>query len=430
MNAEASSQINDDRTLHLATCGSVDDGKSTLIGRLLVDAGAVLADQLDQVAVASKRRGLADLDLSLLTDGLRAEREQGITIDVAWRTFRTSERRFSLADSPGHVQYTCNMAVAASGADVAVVLLDAKKGTIAQTRRHVFLSRLVGVGTFVVCVNKMDAVGYSAARFAEVRNEVTETIASLSSLLPGPPPRVSVVPLSALTGENVVFPSTRMPWYDGLPLLRVLERVPTTVAPPDEPGRLAVQWVARPADATLRTYAGRVARGSLGVGDPVVVLPSGYTSTIASLATLRPVRGDGRARAGESVTLTLTDAIDVSRGDVIAHASEQPRVAREIRASLVVLSRRPFGEGAHVLVKQGTRTTRARITKVNTIYDLDRAMAEAPKEGPLAQNEVVEVTIALANPLVFDPFETSRGFGSVLVSCPQSGDTLAAGALR
>ena len=420
----------DDRTLHMATCGSVDDGKSTLIGRLLVDAGAVLADQLDQVAVASKRRGLADLDLSLLTDGLRAEREQGITIDVAWRTFRTEAGRFSLADSPGHVQYTCNMAVAASGADVAVVLLDAKKGVVAQTRRHVLLSWLVGVRTFVVAVNKMDAVGYSAERFAEVRDEVTHTITRLAKLLPGPAPRTHVVPLSALTGDNVVFPSSKMPWYDGLPLLRLLERVPRDGADSDglgAPSRLAVQWVARPSDATLRAYAGRVARGSLGVGDEVVVLPSGHGSTITKLETLRGPAD--RARAGESVTVTLADAIDITRGDVIAHASSPPRIAQNLRVDLVVLSRRPLGEGTSVLVKQGTRTVRGRLEKINGVYDLDGA-ERGPVKPVLAQNDVADVSLVTSTPLVFDSFEESRAFGSAIVVCPTSGDTLAATALR
>ncbi len=420
----------DDRILSLATCGSVDDGKSTLIGRLLVDAGAVLADQLDQIAVASKRRGLDTVDLSLLTDGLRAEREQGITIDVAWRTFRTSTRRFSLADSPGHVQYTCNMAVAASGADVAVVLLDARKGVVAQTRRHVLLSHLVGVGTFVVCVNKMDAVGHSAERFAEVREEVVATVEALTHLLPGRPPTVHVVPLSALTGDNVVHPSTKMPWYDGLPLLSVLERIrrPEPRGPDGAKGRLAVQWVARPSDASLRAYAGRITGGDLEVGDPVLVLPGGQASRIATITTLRG--GGGRARAGESVTLTLEDTIGVSRGDVIAHAESPPRVTSSLHGDVVVLARRGLNPSLPVIVKQGTKRTRARITKVSALYDLDRIEKKAPPEGVLAQNDVAEVTLETQAPLVFDPFVESRKLGSFIVIDPASGDTLAAGSLR
>jgi len=418
----------DDRILSLATCGSVDDGKSTLIGRLLVDAGAVLADQLDQVAVASKRRGLDTVDLSLLTDGLRAEREQGITIDVAWRTFRSAARRFSLADSPGHVQYTCNMAVAASGADVAVVLLDAKKGVVAQTRRHVLLSRLVGVGTFVVCVNKMDAAGYSAARFAEVRDEVVATTLGLTKLLPGPAPALHVVPLSALAGDNVVHPSAKMPWYDGLPLLGVLERIPRPAPPSSARGRLAVQWVARPSDASLRSYAGRVTGGALAVGDPVVVLPGGHGSKIARIVT---ARGEAaRAAPGESVTVTLEDTLGVSRGDVIAHADAPPRVTTTLDANVVVLARRGLAPSAAVVVKQGTRRVRARITKVNAVYDLDRAERVAPPEGTLAQNDVAAITLETQAPLAFDPFAEDRALGSFIVIDPASGDTLAAGALR
>lgn len=416
----------DDRILHLATCGSVDDGKSTLIGRLLVDAGAVLADQLDQVAVASKRRGLEEVDLSLLTDGLRAEREQGITIDVAWRTFRTPARRFSLADSPGHVQYTCNMAVAASGADVAVVLLDAKKGVVAQTRRHALLSHLVGVGTFVVCVNKMDAVGYDAARFAAVRDEVVETIARLGELLPGRAPAVHVVPLSALAGDNVVHPSTKMPWYDGLPLLAVLERI-ARPSPADGHGRLAVQWVARPKDASLRAYAGRVVGGALAVGEPIVALPEGRRSTIASITTARGPRD--RAAAGESVTVTLADEIGIARGDVIAPASAAPRVTTSLVGDVVVLSRRGLRPGAPIVVKQGTRRVRARVASVDGVYDLDR-IALLPHDGALAQNDVARIAIETQAPLVVDPFGESRRLGSFVVVDPVAGDTLAAGAIR
>jgi sulfate adenylyltransferase large subunit len=418
----------DDRALHLATCGSVDDGKSTLIGRLLFDAGAVLDDQLAHVATATRRRGLEGVDLSLLTDGLRAEREQGITIDVAWRTFRSAARRFSLADSPGHVQYTCNMAVAASSADIAIVLLDATRGVVAQTRRHVLLSRLVGVGTFVVCINKMDAVGFSDTRFAEVREHVVATIDELARLLPGPTPEVVVVPISALGGDNVVHPSGKMPWYDGVPLLTVLERSRARERSTEGRGRLAVQWVTRPADARLRAYAGRVTGGPLHEGDAVGVFPEGHASRIATLTTARGRTAS--ARAGESVTVTLDDAISVSRGDVIAHAERPPRVATSVTADVVVLARRGLVPGAPLVVKQGTRRVRARITRVEARYDLDALTKVASPSGPFAQNDVLTIALETQSPLVFDPFSESRATGSLILVDPTTGDTLAAGGLH
>jgi sulfate adenylyltransferase subunit 1 len=417
--------------LHLATCGSVDDGKSTLIGRLLVDSRVVLDDQLAHVADASKRRGLDAPDLALLTDGLRAEREQGITIDVAYRTFATKERRFSLADSPGHVQYTCNMAVAASGADVAIVLLEAEKGVVAQTRRHLLLSRLVGVSTFVVAVNKMDAIGYSQARFAEVRDRVGETFAALTALLPGPAPRLEVLPISALLGDNVVTASPKLAWYDGHTLLGLLERLPGAAKDTDGPARLPVQWVSRPALASgdKRSYAGRVARGTFREGDEVVVLPSGKTSRVHALRSLRRPNGTSQVVHGESVTLVLEDEIDVARGDVISLRSRAPRVESAVSADVVWLSKRALGAGTRVLVKQGTRLTQGRITALEHVYDLDHAEAR-PAPSTLGQNDVARITLETATPLVFDPFAESRGFGSVLVIEPTSGEPLAAGALR
>jgi sulfate adenylyltransferase subunit 1 len=323
------------------------------------------------------------------------------------------------------------MAVAASGADVAIVLLEAEKGVVAQTRRHLLLSRLVGVSTFVVAVNKMDAIGYSQARFAEVRDRVGETFAALTALLPGPAPRLEVLPISALLGDNVVTASPKLAWYDGHTLLGLLERLPGAAKDTDGPARLPVQWVSRPALASgdKRSYAGRVARGTFREGDEVVVLPSGKTSRVHALRSLRRPNGTSQVVHGESVTLVLEDEIDVARGDVISLRSRAPRVESAVSADVVWLSKRALGAGTRVLVKQGTRLTQGRITALEHVYDLDHAEAR-PAPSTLGQNDVARITLETATPLVFDPFAESRGFGSVLVIEPTSGEPLAAGALR
>ncbi|MEU3752489.1 GTP-binding protein, partial [Streptomyces olivoreticuli] len=332
--------------LRFATAGSVDDGKSTLVGRLLHDSKSVLADQLEAVEDASRRRGQETPDLALLTDGLRAEREQGITIDVAYRYFATSRRRFILADTPGHVQYTRNMVTGASTAELAVVLVDARNGVVEQTRRHAAVAALLRVPHVVLAVNKMDLVDYAEPVFAAIAAEFTAYTASLGI------PDVTAIPISALAGDNVVEPSAHMDWYGGPTVLEHLETVPTGHDPSTDPARFPVQYVIRPQSAEhpdYRGYAGQIASGVLRVGDAVTVLPSGRTSTIAGIDALG--RATDIAWAPQSVTLTLTDDIDVSRGDTIAPTTGAPAVTQDIEATVCHVADRPLTPGQRVLLK-------------------------------------------------------------------------------
>ncbi|HXA53516.1 MAG TPA: GTP-binding protein, partial [Solirubrobacteraceae bacterium] len=345
--------------LRFTTAGSVDDGKSTLIGRLLYDSKQVFEDQLEHVAQASARRGGSGaLDLALLTDGLRAEREQGITIDVAYRYFATARRRFIIADCPGHQQYTRNMVTGASTADLAVILLDARKGVLEQSKRHAFISALLGIPHLVVAVNKMDLVEFSAERFRELVDDFGEFARKLgpradadaASVEPDRGPDITYIPISALEGDNVVERSPHMGWYDGPPLLDLIEEVEVAYDHPyDTQARFPVQWVVRPsgggaggspAQIDYRGYAGQLASGALRVGEEVVALPSGLRTRIAAIDTF-----DGEleeALAPMSVTLRMEDELDVSRGELICRAGEAPTVARELRADVCWLNERPL----------------------------------------------------------------------------------------
>ncbi len=315
--------------LRFATAGSVDDGKSTLVGRLLHDSKSVLADQLEAVERASLGRGQEAPDLALLTDGLRAEREQGITIDVAYRYFATPRRRFILADTPGHVQYTRNMVTGASTAELAVVLVDARNGVVEQTRRHAAVAALLRVPHVVLAVNKMDLVDYAEPVFAAIAEEFTTYAASLGV------PEITAVPISALAGDNVVTPSTNMDWYGGPTVLEHLETVPVVADPSEDPARFPVQYVIRPQTPELpdyRGYAGQIASGVLRVGDAVTVLPSGRISTVAALDVLG--EAVDVAWAPQSVTVRLADDLDISRGDLIAPAAAPPAVTQDVEATV------------------------------------------------------------------------------------------------
>jgi len=348
--------------LRFTTAGSVDDGKSTLIGRLLFDSKQVFEDQLAHVAQASERRGgEGTLDLALLTDGLRAEREQGITIDVAYRYFATATRRFIIADCPGHRQYTRNMVTGASTADVAVVLIDARRGVLEQSKRHAFISALLGIPEMVVAINKMDLVDYSPARYEEL---VEEFEAFARKLRGGKNPRrtaTSYIPMSALNGDNVVERSTLMPWYDGPVLLEHLEQVEVAYDHPDDkPARFPVQWVIRPGAgiaADYRGYSGQLASGALRRGDEVAVLPGGGRTRIAAIDTF-----DGEleeAMAPMSLTLRLEDELDISRGELICHPDEAPAVAREIEADICWMTDELLRPGARYVIKQTSRSATA-----------------------------------------------------------------------
>jgi sulfate adenylyltransferase subunit 1 len=410
--------------LRLTTAGSVDDGKSTLVGRLLHDTQSILTDQLAAVDRVTRARGGSQLDLALLTDGLRAEREQGITIDVAYRYFTTPTRKFVLADCPGHVQYTRNTVTGASTAELAVVLVDARNGVVEQTRRHLAVMAFLRVPHVVLAVNKMDLLDFAEVPFRRIESQFTAAARSLGVS------DVVSVPVSALHGDNVVTRSSRTPWYHGPTLLEHLEAVPTGRAAVAEPLRFPVQLVLRPRTAAYPDYrglAGQVASGVLEVGDDVVALPSGCRSTVTGIDTPDgPVR---RASAGQSVTVLLGDEIDVGRGEVLARPQQAPRVVTELDADLCWLSDRPLRPGTRVLVKHGTSTVRAIITGLTGRLDLDTLRHTGTPEA-LELNEIGGASIRLAEPLAVDSYASDRHTGGFLVIDTANGSTLAAGLVR
>ena len=409
--------------LRLATAGSVDDGKSTLVGRLLYDTKSVLADQLDAVTRASVDRGLSTPDLSLLVDGLRSEREQGITIDVAYRYFATPRRSFVLADTPGHVQYTRNTVTGASTAQLAVLLVDARKGVIEQTRRHAAVLALLGVPHLVLAVNKIDLIGYDEATFTVIAEEFAAHAAWLGY------PRGSVlsVPVSALQGDNVASPSEQTPWYSGPTLLEHLENVPVAPDPHDAAFRFPVQYVIRPRTPEYldyRGYAGQIAAGTIRPGDEVVVLPRGLRTKVERIDT-----ADGplaEAGAGSSVTVLLADDLDISRGDLIAAADRQPTVTDEITATLCWLSSKPLRPGARLLVKHGARTVQALAQEITARFD-EQTLSSVEGPESLELNDIGRVVLRTSEEIPVDDYGTSPRTGAFLVIDPKDGDTLAAG---
>ncbi|MGK5530008.1 sulfate adenylyltransferase subunit 1 [Streptomyces sp. URMC 129] len=407
--------------LRFATAGSVDDGKSTLVGRLLHDSKSVLADQLEAVELASRNRGQDAPDLALLTDGLRAEREQGITIDVAYRYFATPRRRFILADTPGHVQYTRNMVTGASTAELAIILVDARNGVVEQTRRHAAVAALLRVPHVVLAVNKMDLVGYAEDAFARIAGEFTAYAASLGV------PEITTIPISALAGDNVVTPSAAMDWYPGPTVLEHLETVPVTHDPTADPARFPVQYVIRPQTAEhpdFRGYAGQIASGVLRVGQRVVVQPSGRTSVIERIDVLG--QSVDAAWAPQSVTLTLTDDLDISRGDLIAPADGAATPSQDITATVCHLHDRPLTPGARVLLKHATRTVKAIVKEIPSRLTLDDLSHHA-EPGELLPNDIGRVVIRTSEPLAMDAYADSRSTGSFLLIDPADGATLTAG---
>jgi bifunctional enzyme CysN/CysC len=413
--------------LRFATAGSVDDGKSTLIGRLLYDSKQVLSDQLAHVAQASERKGSAVLDLSLLTDGLRAEREQGITIDVAYRYFATAQRRFIIADTPGHEQYTRNMVTGASTADLAIVLVDARKGVLAQSKRHAFISSLLGIPHVVVCVNKMDLVSYEEAVFDEIVEEFDAFAARLEL------PDVTFIPISALLGDNVVERSEAMPWYQGPPLLYHLEHVHIASDRNLIDVRFPVQWVIRVGGgqtgaelADYRGYAGQLAGGIIRAGDEVVVLPGGQRSTVAGIDTFEgPVT---EAFPPMSVALRLSDDIDVGRGSTIVRTQNQPTVSSSFECLMCWMSEEPLSPRRRYLVKHTTRT--AMVGKVDVRYRIDvETLRRDESASTLELNDLARVHMELSSPLVFDSYRRNRVTGSLIVIDEASNDTVAAGVI-
>ena len=411
--------------LRLATAGSVDDGKSTLIGRLLYDAKGIFEDQLEAIRRTSEQRGQPEADLALLTDGLRAEREQGITIDVAYRYFATPKRKFIIADTPGHTEYTRNMVTGASNAHVSLILIDARKGVIEQTRRHAFLSSMLGVPHMVVCVNKMDLVDWDQARYERIKSDYMEFAARLNVH------DITFIPISALKGDNVVQRSEHTWWYDGSPLLNHLESVYIGSDENFIDPRFPVQYVIRsqtPENPDFRGYAGTVASGVLRPGDELLVLPSGTTSRIASIVT-----ADGEVAEAfppMAVVITLADDIAVSRGDVLCRPNNRPTLTSDIEATVCWMDERsPLTVGRSYLVKHGTRTVRA--TAQSLQYRLDiNGLHRDEEADSLGLNEIGRVTFRSTEPLLVDDYTTNRTTGSFIVIDPSTNATSGAGVIR
>jgi bifunctional enzyme CysN/CysC len=407
--------------LCVLTCGSVDDGKSTLIGRLLLDASLVFDDHVAALSRDSKTHGTVagDLDPALLVDGLEAEREQGITIDVAYRYFGTPRRRFIVADTPGHKDYTRNMVTGASTSDLAILLVDAEKGLLEQTRRHAFICSLLGIRQFVLAVNKMDLVGFDELRFTEIAESFTQFASRI------PACHIAAIPTSALHGDNVVRTSVRMPWHHGPPLLAYLETVALDEHPDTTPLRLPVQYVNRP-NANFRGYAGTIASGALRQGMEIVIPRTGVRSRIARIVTM-----DGElesASAADAVTVVLADAIDVSRGDIISSPDKPPQRADAFAAHLVWMSETPLLPGRTYLLKAGAQTIGAMVTELKYRVDIESFDHLAAKE--LQLNEIAFVNIATAEPISFDPYDELRETGGFILIDRHSNATVAAGLIR
>ncbi|MBB4197922.1 sulfate adenylyltransferase subunit CysN [Rhodoblastus sphagnicola] len=405
--------------LRFITCGSVDDGKSTLIGRMLYDSQMIAEDQLEALDRDSKKFGTQGgaLDFALLVDGLAAEREQGITIDVAYRYFKTDRRAFIVADTPGHEQYTRNMATGASTADLAIILIDARKGILPQTRRHSFIVSMIGVRDVALAINKMDLVDYSEARFNEI-------VAAYSEMAKGLGFRsITALPISALNGDNIATLSERTPWFQGEPLLPWLETIDAGSGELSEaPFRFPVQWVNRP-NLDFRGFSGWVASGSIKPGDAIVALPSGRTSKVARIVTQ-----DGDlpvAVAGQSVTLTLADEIDVSRGDILSSVERQPQVASSVEARLLWTAETNMHPGASYIVKLGARTANATVSKVRALIDI-HTFEPAPGK-PLALNEIAEAQLRFDRPFPIGLYRDNRDLGGFILIDRITNETVAFG---
>ena len=407
-------------TLRLCTAGSVDDGKSTFVGRLLYDTKSVLVDQVESMERSSADRGFDGMDLSLLVDGLRAEREQGITIDVAYRYFATDKRTFILADTPGHVQYTRNTVTGMSTSQVVVLLVDARNGVVEQTRRHLNVAALLGVRHVILGVNKIDLVDYDEATFRAIEAEFNEVAARL-----GITDSVAI-PISALKGDNVVERSATMDWYEGPTVLETLETVPVAAGRADDLDlRFPIQYVIREHASDYRGYAGRVKAGHVAVGDEVT-LPGGRTSTVTAIDTTDgPLGSDEAARAGDSVVLRLADVIDLARGDLIA-GSQRPEEVREFAATAVVLTDKELRAGQMVKLRYGTALVKARVASMDRILDLDGvADVEAPESAAL--NDIAYITVQTQAELPVEDYAARGAVGNFLLIDQSSGNTLAAG---
>ena len=409
--------------LRFITAGSVDDGKSTLIGRLLYDSKTIFEDQLDSIEEASAQRGTDGADLSLLTDGLRAEREQGITIDVAYRYFATPKRKFIIADAPGHIQYTRNMVTGASTADLAIILVDARAGLLEQTHRHSFIAHLLGIKHMVVCVNKMDLVGWKEERY----EEIVDAFRSFSSRLDIPD--IRFIPISALQGDNVVDASVNTPWYDGPTLLNHLEQVHVAADRNLQDCRFPVQYVIRPqtdAHRDFRGYAGRVTGGVFKVGDKVLALPSGIASRVKSIAIGEaPVE---QAFPPQSVVMTLEDDIDLSRGDMLVRENNQPDSTQDLDVRVCWLSDRPMRPGAKFELRHTSREVKAVVKEV--VYKLDiNTLHRMEDDLEVGMNDIARMRIRTSAPVLVDDYRRNRATGSFILVDPTTRLTVAAGVI-
>jgi sulfate adenylyltransferase subunit 1 len=407
--------------LRFTTAGSVDDGKSTLIGRLMYDTKTIFADQLEAIEESSAKRGDEHVNLALLTDGLKAEREQGITIDVAYRYFATPKRKFIIADTPGHTQYTRNMVTGASSANLAIILIDARKGVIEQTSRHTFIASLLGIKHVVVCVNKMDLVDYSQDTFEEIKQQYTDFASKLDI------PDIRFIPISALKGDNVVNKSETMDWYDGSTLLYTLENVQINADLNHVDARFPVQWVIRPQSDKYHDYrgfAGQVAGGTFKVGDEVVALPSGFSSKVKSVE----LYGEDLAEAFApmSVTITLEDEIDIARGDMLAKPNNQPTVGQEIDLMMCWMNEKAMNPRGKYLLKHTSNEVRAMIT--DTLYKVDvNTLNKIEDDKSVNMNDIARIKLKTAKPLMYDSYKKNRTTGAVILVDEFTNETVGAG---
>lgn len=410
--------------LRFITCGSVDDGKSTLIGRLLFDSQAVSSDILETIERQSRNVPNGSIDLSLLTDGLRSEREQGITIDVAYKYFTTPRRKFIIADAPGHVQYTRNMVTGASNADLAIILIDARHGVVEQTRRHSMIASLLGIPHLVVCINKMDLLGYSESRYNEIVNDYQELAKSLHFK------HIEFIPVSALAGDNVVEKSENTPWYKGLPLLELLETVEIESDKNLNDTRFQVQYVIRPKNDELhdyRGYAGQIQSGIYKVGDPVTVFPSGLSSEITAIEVNQQQVEE--AFANQPVVLHLKDDLDISRGNYIVKSDNIPQVSQDLDAILCITDAASFNIGSKLLFQHNSATVKSIVKEIYYQLDVNNYhKIENPEAVKL--NDLIKVKLRTAEPIAFDAYQKNRKTGAFILINENTGNTVAAGMLE
>lgn len=394
--------------LKFITAGSVDDGKSTLIGRLLYDTDSILEDQLEAIKNANRKNDDGTVDLAIITDGLKAEREQGITIDVAYKYFQTEQRKFIIADTPGHIQYTRNMVTGASGADLAIILIDARKGVIEQTVRHSFLVSLLNIEHILVCVNKMDMVDYDEQAFEKIKSDYLKFSDKLTI------PNIDFIPVSALKGDNIVEESKNMPWYKGSSLIHFLETVDVNPFVTSGKGRFPVQWIVRPQTDELhdyRGYAGRVVGGNFKVGDQIAVMPSGFQSTITHIELNNEQKA--LAEEGESVIIRLKDDIDISRGDLIVSASDIPHVTKELDASICWMDLRPLDLSQTYLLQTNSKMSRVKIQNILSKVNIN-TLDEVPADS-FSLNDIGKVRIRSADELAIDPYSANKSTGGAIL---------------